>query len=155
MKHIGIQSHEQLWLTIFVEQHHTSKGILSMERGLDNWELTLITLFACAVKGKGFYEVTADRLPLKGPGLNWTLYILQMRCMIEGCRFEPPSPGDKDSIIPVERRGLMLTPKGFETAEALLGQDSDSERLHKAHKLLSLAKCYEMADLVYNWLTEW
>lgn len=125
-----------------------------MKTVIDSWEITLIALYASAITGKGFYQVTEDRLPLRGPGLNWTLYILQMRGMIEGCEFEPPTPGDKDQIMSVERRGMLLTPKGFETAEGMLNQDCDSERLHKAHELLRLARCPQMAELVYSWLTE-
>ena len=87
------------------------------------------------------------------PGeFGWTLYQLQMRGMIAGCKFQPPQPGAPGCLMGVLRDGLMLTPQGFQAAEAMLDRDSDAARLHAVWEILRDVGSGVMASIVYGWL---
>ena len=66
-----------------------------MKKDLDDWEKTLLALYAGAVSGAGFNDVRAEELGIAPEKFGWVLYILQMRGLIEGCVFQPPHPGDQ------------------------------------------------------------
>ena len=119
---------------------------------IDNWKLMLLALYAGAVSGRGFNEVTAMEMELSEREFNWTLYVMQMRGVIEGCVFTPPRPRDKEQLMQVGRTELMLTPKGFEKVEAMLGAQSDGERLDEIRRLMGAAGKTEIARIIYNWI---
>ena len=119
---------------------------------MDNWQIVLLALYAEAIHGGSFAEVTAAALDMGKSDFGWTLYQLQMRGMIEGCRFQPPAPDSPGSVMGVIRGGLLLTPRGFETAEAMTEEQSDKGRLMKLWRLLRDVGCGAMANLIYSWL---
>ena len=121
-----------------------------MKTVMDNWELTLLALYAGAVSGMGFNDVTARWMEIPEQEFGWTLYIMQMRGVIEGCLFQPPRPGDPDQPMKVNRDALILTPKGFERAEAMLAAQSDGERLDEIYRLMKSFRRMEMAKIIYD-----
>lgn len=118
----------------------------------EKWELILLALYAEAIHCGSFAEVTAKTMEMGSGEFGWMLYQLQMRGLIEGCRFQPPSPAAPGCLMGVLRDGLMLTPQGFQTAEGMLRQDSAAARLRSVWTILRDAGCTLMASVVYGWL---
>lgn len=119
---------------------------------MDKWQSTLLALYAEAIHGGSFAEVTAGALNMEKGEFGWTLYQLQMRGMIEGCKFQPPEPGSAGNLMGVIRSGLLLTPKGFETAEAMTAEETDAGRLNRLWSALRDVGCGVMANIIYGWL---
>lgn len=124
-----------------------------MKKDLDDWEKTLLALYAGAVSGAGFNDVLAEELGIAPGKFGWVLYILQMRGLIEGCVFQPPHPGDQGQVMGVVRTGLMLTPRGFDRVEAMLEAQRDRGRLREVGRLLMDVGCSVMSDLIYGWMS--
>lgn len=121
-------------------------------RELEKWELVLLALYGEAIHCGSFAEVTAKTMGMESGVFGWTLYVLQMRGMIEGCRFLPPNPGAPDGLMSVLRDGLMLTPQGFQMAEARLGETNSAAILHRIWEILRDTGCGVMASILYGWL---
>lgn len=121
-------------------------------RKREKWELILLALYGEAIHCGSFAEVTAKTMDMESGEFGWTLYQLQMRGMIEGCRFQPPNPCAPGGLMGVLRDGLMLTPQGFQTAEAWLGKTGCSASLHALWEILRDTGCGVMAAVVYQWL---
>lgn len=121
-------------------------------RKYEKWELILLALYAEAIHCGSFAEVTAKTMDMASGEFGWMLYQLQMRGMIEGCRFQPPDPCAPGSLMGVLRDGLMLTPQGFQAAEAQLEKANSTARLHALWEILRDAGCGVMASIVYGWL---
>ena len=120
---------------------------------LEGWQLILLALYAEAIHCGSFAEVTAAAMGMPGNEFGWTLYHLQMRGLIEGCRFQPPHPGTPGNLMGTLRDNLMLTPQGFQTAEALLAdRRTTAERLHAVWATLRDVGVGVMANIVYAWL---
>lgn len=144
----------------------------------EKWELVLLALYAEAIGCGSFAEVTAKTMDMGGGEFGWTLYALQMRGLITGCRFQPPQPSSAGNLMGVLRDGLMLTPQGFQQAEALLdgalcsnfqfdrsgreatwnpggiptSRKTTAARLHAVWEILRDTGCAVMASVVYSWL---
>lgn len=118
----------------------------------EKWELILLALYAEAIHCGSFAEVTAKTMDMASGEFGWTLYQLQMRGMIEDCRFHPPDPCAPGNLMGVMRDGLMLTPQGFQAAEAQLGKANSTARLHALWEILRDTGCGVMASIVYGWL---
>ena len=119
----------------------------------EKWELVLLALYAEAIGCGSFAEVTARTMDIGGGEFGWTLYALQMRGLITGCRFQPPQPSSAGNLMGVLRDGLMLTPQGFQQAETLLsGRGTTAARLHAVWEILRDTGCAVMASVVYGWL---
>ncbi len=123
-----------------------------MKGTYDKWESVLIALYASALSGHGFNDVNAVSMGMQKGAFGWTLYILQMRGMIEGCKFQPPKQGEPDDRIGVARGALLLTPKGFEKAEEMLTEQSDSARLTEARSILANIGCGIMANIISRFM---
>ena len=123
-----------------------------MKKQFDKWESVLLALYAGAVSGHGFSDVERLSMEMSENEFGWTLYILQMRGMTEGCRFQPPRPEDREHLMGVIRSGLMLTPKGFEKAEELLTAENDAGRLREMSDILLNIGCGVMANLVSKFM---
>lgn len=121
-------------------------------RELEKWELVLLALYGEAIHCGSFAEVTAKTMEMESGAFGWTLYALQMRGLISGCRFLPPHPDAPGKIIGVLREGLMLTPQGFQMAEARFGETSSAARLHRIWEILRDTGCGVMASIIYGWL---
>lgn len=122
-------------------------------KSTEKWQMVLLALYAEAIHCGSFAEVTAGTMEMESRTFGWTLYVLQMRGLIEGCRFQPPQPGEPGQLMGVLRDGLLLTPAGFQAAEAMLGEhQTTSERLHAVWALLRDVGCGLMANVVYAWL---
>ena len=147
-------------------------------RKREKWELILLALYAEAIHCGSFAEVTAGTMDMTSGEFGWMLYQLQnkvenpirfsSRCatadgriedssaapggMIEGCKFQPPNPCAPGCLMGVLRDGLMLTPLGFQTAEAWLGTTSLSACLRALWEILRDAGCGVMASVIYQWI---
>lgn len=125
---------------------------------LDKSDALLLALYAGTLHCTGFDDVTASRMEMEKREFGWTLYILQMRGWIAGCVFQPPKPGSKDKLMGVLRDGLMLTPEGFQHAEAL-AKEANPEHggtvaalLDGAFRALEGVGCGVMANFVFRWI---
>ena len=119
----------------------------------EKWERVLLALYAEALSCGSFAEVTAKTMGMESGEFGWTLYALQMRGLIEGCRFQPPQPDSPGALMGVLSNALLLTPQGFQRAEALLaGRETAAARLHAVWELLRDTGCAVMASIVYSWL---
>ena len=123
-----------------------------MKTTLDKWETVLLALYASVVGGHGFNDVEHLSMGMTENEFGWTLYILQMRGMIEGCKFKPPRPDDKDHMMGVIRSGLLLTPKGFEKAEEMLQAQNDAGRLREVRDILLDVGSQVMANIVSKFM---
>lgn len=121
-------------------------------RKLEKWELILLALYGEAIHCGSFAEVTAKTMGMESGEFGWTLYVLQMRELVSGCRFLPPSPSTPNGLMGVLREGLMLTPQGFQTAEARLNGTGSIARLHGIWEILRDTGCGVMASIIYGWL---
>ena len=121
-------------------------------RKREKWEMILLALYAEAIHCGSFAEVTAGTMDMTSGEFGWMLYQLQMRGMIEGCKFQPPNPCAPGCLMGVLRDGLMLTPLGFQTAEAWLGTTSPPACLHALWEILRDAGCGVMASVIYQWI---
>lgn len=119
-----------------------------MNKTLDKWESVLLALYASAIGGRGFRDVDSKTMEMDSNEFGWTLYVLQMRGMIEGCKFQPARPGEKGQLLGVMRDNLLLTPKGFEKAEEMLTEQNDDGRLREARTILENVGCGIMANII-------
>lgn len=127
---------------------------------IEKHDAVLLALYAQALHGGSFSEVTRVQMEMEPGEFAWALYILQMRGMIGGCVFQPPRPASKDKIMGVLRDDLLLTPDGFNRAESLAktaaGNDSQLTSgilLQGVWNLLANVGCGLMASAIYSWIT--
>ena len=73
----------------------------------EKWERVLLALYAEALSCGSFAEVTAKTMGMESGEFGWTLYALQMRGLIEGCRFQPPQPDSPGALMGVLRNALI------------------------------------------------
>lgn len=119
----------------------------------EKWQLILLALYAEALRCGSFCEVTAKTMEMDGGVFGWTLYKLQMKGMIEGCRFIPPAPGRPGRTMEALRDGLLLTAEGFRAAEKMLGEGgAEAGQLRAAWEILRDAGCGIMAGIAYEWI---
>lgn len=121
-------------------------------RTLEGWEKALLALYAEALHCGSFAEVNRVSLGMEKCEFGWTLYLLQMRGLIEGCAFQPPKPDAAGRVMGVIRDGLLLTPRGFDMAEKMLKPGRAAEALHEIWLLLRDAGASVMAAMIYEWL---
>lgn len=116
----------------------------------DTPDKILLALYAGVIHGSGFGDVYAGSMNVSKSEFNWSLYILQMRGLIEGCKFQPAGLCGRE--LRTQREGLLLTPKGFEKVESELESACASERLHEIAKILSADEGTRMAETICRWL---
>lgn len=118
----------------------------------EKWQLILAALYAEAIHCGNFAEVNSGTMEMEPGEFSWTLYMMQMRGLIEGCIFQPPRPDSPGNLMGVLRDNLLLTPQGFQMAEAALGRGTDTGRLHAVWDMLRDAGCSVMAEIIYGWI---
>ncbi len=130
-----------------------------MKPEIEKHEAVLLALYAQALHGGAFCEVTRVQMEMDANEFTWALYVLQMRGWVCGCAFQPPNPSAKERVMGVLRDALMLTPEGFSRAEALaraaVGTDghlTSGMMLHGVWNLLSNIGCGIMANVIYSWI---
>lgn len=123
-----------------------------MKKQMDSWEKILLALYAGVISGHGFGDVDYLSMEMTKNEFGWTLYILQMRGLIEGCKFQPPRPDDKEHLIGVSRTGLLLTPKGFEKAEEMLTAENDAGRLREVRDAMINIGCGIIANVLSKYM---
>ena len=128
---------------------------------LDDLDITyamLEALYAFTLNGDGFDALTADRMGQTPQAFGWSLYVMQLRGWIAGCKFQPPAPGSPDKLMGVIRSGLTLTEAGFKEAEALARERQPEhgrsiKRLTEgAWLILKDIGCGIMANYVSRWI---
>lgn len=118
----------------------------------EKWQLILLALYAEVIRCGSFAEVTASVMDMGRGEFGWTMYQLQMRGHISGCVFQPPHPGAPGNLMGMIRDDLLLTPQGFQAAEAMVNRDTDAGRLHAAWEIMRDVGCSVMASVIYGWL---
>lgn len=124
-----------------------------MKHKYEKWETLLMALYAEALRGGSFAEVTSASMGFSKSEFGWTLYQLQMRGLIEGCVFQPPNPDSPGSIMGVIRNRLLLTPKGFQKGDEMTADaERTDEKLMIVWRILRDVGCGIMANIVYSWI---
>ena len=118
----------------------------------DTEEIILKALYAEAIHHGDFNEVTAQRLDMESRDFGWALYVLQMRGLIEGCKFQPPHPSTPGAVMGVIRRNLTLTAKGFEQVENDMGVGNTGERLEGLWRFFRDIGVSVFAEQIWAWM---
>lgn len=115
-------------------------------------EIILKALYAEAIHHGDFNEVTAYKLDMDKREFGWSLYVLQLRGLIEGCKFQPPNPSSPKALMGVIRDNLALTAKGFEQVESGMSAGDTGAQLEMLWHFFRDIGVSVFAEQIWAWI---